>query len=60
MMMLDKLRDMIARSGTVEEVYGGYEITVTDSEHFPWHRVIMQLENEPSGITCPHVKAFNF
>jgi len=38
--MLDELRDMIAISGRVEEVYGGYEITITDTEHFPWYRVI--------------------
>lgn len=38
--MLDELRDMIVRSGRVEEVYGGYEITITDTEHFPWYRVI--------------------
>jgi hypothetical protein len=38
--MLDELRDMIVRSGRVEEVYGGYEITITDTEHFPWYPVI--------------------
>ncbi len=38
--MLDELRDMIARSGRVEEVYGGYEILINDTERFPWYRVI--------------------
>lgn len=41
--MLHELRDMISRSGRVEEVYGGYEITITDTEHFPWYKVIYFL-----------------
>jgi hypothetical protein len=38
--MLYELRDMIDRSGKVEEIYGGYEIAITDTEHFPWYKVI--------------------
>jgi hypothetical protein len=41
--MLHELRDMVARSGRVEEVYGGYEITITDTEYFPWYKVIYFL-----------------
>lgn len=41
--MLYELRDMIAQSGRVEEVYGGYEIMITDTEHFPWYKVIYFL-----------------
>lgn len=37
--MLYELRDMISKSGRVEEIYGGYEITITDTEHFPWYRI---------------------
>jgi hypothetical protein len=37
--MLYKLRDMISKSGRVEEIYGGYEITITYTGHFPWYRV---------------------
>ena len=36
---------MIARSGRVEEIYGGYEITITDIEHFEWYKVIYFLLN---------------
>jgi hypothetical protein len=41
--MLHELRDMIARSGRVEEIYDGYEITITDTEHFSWYKVIYFL-----------------
>jgi hypothetical protein len=41
--MLYELRDMIGRSGRVEEIYGGYEIAITDTEHFPWYKVIYFL-----------------
>ena len=41
--MLYELRDMVAQSGRVEEVYGGYEIMITDTERFPWYKVIFFL-----------------
>lgn len=42
--MLYELRDMISRSGRVEEIYDGYKITIiTDTEHFPWYKVIYFL-----------------
>jgi hypothetical protein len=37
--MLYELRDMISKSGRVEEIYGGYEITITDTGRFPWYKV---------------------
>ncbi len=37
--MLELLRDIIGEAGTVEDVYGGYEITVNESEKFPWYKV---------------------
>jgi hypothetical protein len=41
--MLYELRDMISKSGRVGEIYGGYEITITDTKHFPWYKVIYFL-----------------
>jgi hypothetical protein len=35
--MLQILRDMIGETGSVSEVYGGYEITVNNKEKFPWY-----------------------
>jgi hypothetical protein len=35
--MLQILRDMIGETGSVAEVYGGYEITVNSKEKFPWY-----------------------
>ena len=35
--MLQMLRDMIDNTGSVNEVYGGYEITVNNKEKFPWY-----------------------
>jgi hypothetical protein len=36
----EDLKDIIAKSGILEEVYGGYEIRIIDAEHFPWYTVI--------------------
>jgi hypothetical protein len=35
--MLQILRDMVGETGSVGEVYGGYEITVKNKEKFPWY-----------------------
>jgi hypothetical protein len=35
--MLQMLRDMIGNTGSVNEEYGGYEITVNNKEKFPWY-----------------------
>ena len=37
--MLQMLRDMIDKAGNVNEVYGGYEITVNNKEKFPWYEI---------------------
>jgi len=37
------LKSKIGETGKVEEDYGGYEITVTDNENFPWHEVFLLL-----------------
>jgi hypothetical protein len=37
--MLQMLRDMIDNAGNVNEVYGGYEITVNNKEKFPWYEI---------------------
>jgi hypothetical protein len=35
--MLQMLRDMIGKTDSINEVYGGYEITVNNKEKFPWY-----------------------
>lgn len=37
--MLESLQNLIGQSGIVEEVYGGYEITINEYEIFPWYKV---------------------
>lgn len=37
--MLESLRSVVGEAGIVEEVYGGYEITVNEIEKFPWFRI---------------------
>ncbi len=37
------LKSKIGKTGKVEEDYGGYEITVTDNEKFPWYEIFSLL-----------------
>lgn len=37
--MLESIREMVGEAGKVEEVYGGYEITVDEIETFPWYKI---------------------
>lgn len=37
------LESKIGSTGTVAEDYGGFEITVTDNENFPWREVFLIL-----------------
>lgn len=37
------LKEKIGNTATVEEDYGGYEITVVDNEKFPWVDVFSLL-----------------
>lgn len=37
--MLEYLRNMVGKTGKVEEVYGGYEITVDEIDKFPWYKI---------------------
>jgi hypothetical protein len=38
-----RLKKMVKETGKVQSVYGGYEITVTKPNLFPWHKVIREL-----------------
>jgi hypothetical protein len=44
------LRNLIGKSGHVDELYGGYEITVHDAELFPWKSVFDLLLKESHDI----------
>lgn len=48
--MLIGLKGMIGKSGKVDELYGGYEITVTDADLFPWKGVFDMLLSEAHEI----------
>ena len=41
--MYQRLVAKIGNTGIVAEDYGGYEITVTDNEKFPWEQVFSML-----------------
>lgn len=41
--MLIKLKGLVGESGIVSELYGGYEITVLDTNVFPWEGVFNLL-----------------
>jgi hypothetical protein len=38
-----RLKKMVKETGEVQSVYGGFEITVTKPNLFPWYRVIHEL-----------------
>ena len=41
--MLQILRNIIGDTGSVGEVYGGYEIIVNNKEKFPWNETFSYL-----------------
>jgi hypothetical protein len=41
--VLIKLKGLVGESGIVSELYGGYEITVLDTNVFPWESVFNLL-----------------
>ena len=41
--MFLRLKEIIKDTASIEEDYGGYEITVVDEEKFPWVRVFSLL-----------------
>lgn len=43
--MLIGLRNLVDKNGKVDELYGGYKITVHDAELFPWRGVFDMLLN---------------
>ena len=42
-MIYQKLKSLVGNTGKIEEEYGGFEITVTDDENFPWKDVFLSL-----------------
>ena len=46
---LSRLSEIVAESGEVESVYGGFKIKVRDSLNFPWSKVfdiLTELDHE--------------
>jgi hypothetical protein len=37
--MLEILSNLVADTGKVTEVYGGYEVIINSAETFPWYKV---------------------